>query len=350
MCPILLLFAPIITISWSIDDKASFLAQSSLCPSSCDYSIYCVLKIGTIKIGCRAISLSLCTILFVPISLCPKELLCIVFVSHTEEISYQYGRHSMTDCSLPEMADCCSRTSFEVCPWYVRLNRTAHHHEGSILGRKWNQLKICCPKSEETVHLKNRNTFCLSGIEGSMFYERVDIMNELFCNESLDYFPAYTELKDLRSTFIANCIFNNFLTYTSIMLNIVTIYAIRKTPAMAKTLKTLLLNLSCSDVGVGLFSQPLYTFFLVKWLQLDSINCNTYQVLDISGFLFLTASFFGVVAVSVERFLAVHLHLRYQELVTRKRVVVVLIGKWVCCAFFSLMLLWGPPSSLDLMK
>ena len=152
-------------------------------------------------------------------------------------------------------------------------------------------------------------------------------MNELFCNESLDYFPAYTELKDLRSTFIANCIFNNFLTYTSIMLNIVTIYAIRKTPAMAKTLKTLLLNLSCSDVGVGLFSQPLYTFFLVKWLQLDSFNCNTYQVLDISGFLFLTASFFGVVAVSVDRFLAVHLHLRYQELVTHKLVVVVVIGK-----------------------
>ena len=175
-------------------------------------------------------------------------------------------------------------------------------------------------------------------------------MNELFCNESLDYFPRYTELKDLRSTFIANCIFNNFLTYTSIMLNIVTIYAIRKTPAMAKTLKTLLLNLSCSDVGVGLFSQPLYTFFLVKWLQLDSINCNTYQVLDISGFLFLTASFFGVVAVSVDRFLAVHLHLRYQELVTHKRVVVVVITKWLCGAFVSSIASWGLLSTRDLME
>ena len=47
MCPILLLFASIITISLSIDDKTSFLAQSSLFPSSCDYLIYCVLKIGT---------------------------------------------------------------------------------------------------------------------------------------------------------------------------------------------------------------------------------------------------------------------------------------------------------------
>ena len=115
MCPILLLFVSIITISLSIDEKTSFLAQSSLCPSSCDYSIYCVLKIGTIKIGCWVISLSLCTILFIPISLCHKQLLSIVFVSHTEGISYQYGRHSMTDCSLPEMADCCPKASFEVC-------------------------------------------------------------------------------------------------------------------------------------------------------------------------------------------------------------------------------------------
>ena len=173
-------------------------------------------------------------------------------------------------------------------------------------------------------------------------------MKESFCNDSLEYFPTYTELKDLRSTFIANCIFNNFIAHTSIMLNIVTIYAIHKTSAMAKTLKTLLLSLACSDVAVGLFILPLSTFFLVKWLQLDNLNCNIYQVLNISGYLFLTASFFGVVAVSVDRFLAVHLHLRYQELVTHRRVVVVVIGKWLCSAFVSLITLWGLPGTRDL--
>ena len=175
-------------------------------------------------------------------------------------------------------------------------------------------------------------------------------MSELFYNESLDYFPAYTELKDLRSTFIVNCIFNNFMTHTSIMLNIVTIFTIHKTSAMAKTLKTLLLSLAFSDVAVGLFSQPIYTFFLVKWLQLENINCNTYQVLNISGYLFSTASFLGVVAVSVDRFLAVHLHLRYQELVTHKRVVVVVIGKWLCSAFVSSITLWGLPSARNIIE
>ena len=175
-------------------------------------------------------------------------------------------------------------------------------------------------------------------------------MKESFFNKSLEYFPTYTELKDLRSTFIANCIFNNFIAHTSIMLNIVTIYAIHKTSAIAKTLKTLLLSLACSDVAVGLFILPLSTFVLVKWLQLDNLNCNIYQVLNISGYLFLTASFLGVVAVSVDRFLAVHLHLRYQELVTHRRVVVVVVSIWVYSAFVSLMISWETFNTRELIN
>ena len=129
-----------------------------------------------------------------------------------------------------------------------------------------------------------------------------------------------------------------------------TIYAIHKTSAIAKTLKTLLLSLACSDVAVGLFSQPIYTFLLVKWFQLDNINCDIYQVLNISAHLFSIASFLGVVAVGVDRFLAVHLHLRYQELVTHRRVVVVVIGKWVYSAFVSLMMFWGFLSTQQLIN
>ena len=132
------------------------------------------------------------------------------------------------------------------------------------------------------------------------------------------------------------------------MLNIVTIYAIHKTATMPKTLKTLLLSLACSDVAVGLFIQPLYTFFLINWLRLDNPGCNTQQVLTMLGYLFSTASFHGVVAVSVDRFLAVHLHLRYHELVTHRRVVLVVIGIWVYSAFVSFLILWGPLGTRDL--
>ena len=58
--------------------------------------------------------------------------------------------------------------------------------------------------------------------------------------------------------------------------------------------------------------------------------------------LFSTASFCGVITISVDRFLAIHLHLRYQELVTHKRVVVVVISIWVLSVFWSSMASWVP--------
>ena len=78
------------------------------------------------------------------------------------------------------------------------------------------------------------------------------------CEDSLQYFPTNSEIEDLHFTFIANCVFNSFLSYTAIVLNIATIHAIPKTASMPKTLKTLLLSLAVSDVGVGLLVQPFF--------------------------------------------------------------------------------------------
>ncbi len=123
------------------------------------------------------------------------------------------------------------------------------------------------------------------------------------------------------------------------MLNIVTIYVIRKTSALPKTLRTLLLSLAVSDVGVGLLGQPLYTSLLIKLIRQDNQSCSTYVVFLIIAGLFSIASFFGVVAVSVDRFLAIHLPLRYQGLVTHKRVVAVVIFMWASSVFLSLITL-----------
>ena len=164
-------------------------------------------------------------------------------------------------------------------------------------------------------------------------------MNLLSCEVIGHYFSSISEVEDFASTIIANCVFNSFLSYTAIMLNIVTIHAIRKTSSLPKTLKTLLLSLAVSDVGVGLLGQPIFVSMLVKWLQQNNPGCNTYKAFLCTGQLYSSASFLGVVAVSVDRFLAIHLHLRYQELVTQKRVVVVVILIWVW-SFASLSVMW----------
>ena len=56
---------------------------------------------------------------------------------------------------------------------------------------------------------------------------------------------------------------------------------------------------------------------------------TTRNILYQTGNFLTYASFFGVVALAADRFLAVHLHLRYQELVTHKRVVAVVISIWI---------------------
>ena len=136
-------------------------------------------------------------------------------------------------------------------------------------------------------------------------------------------------------SYIVNCVFNAFSSYTAIMLNCLTIHAIRKTLSLPKPLKTLLLSLAVSDLGVGLLVQPLHVAWMVKELHKNKLSHYAITALEFNTALFVYTSFFGVVALSVDRFLAIHLHLRYQELVTHKRVVAVVISIWVFSAFLS---------------
>ena len=169
-------------------------------------------------------------------------------------------------------------------------------------------------------------------------------MNKSMCDIPVQYFPSASEYEDLYSTFIANCVFNSFLSYTTVALNVAVIPAIRKTSSMPKPLKILLVSLAVSDVGVGLLAQPFYTSLLAKWLRQEPPKCATFKSFLILAPLFPQASFLGVVAVSVDRFLAIHLHLRYQELVTKTWVVFVVIFVWVFSVFCSLMPLFFPPN------
>ena len=167
-------------------------------------------------------------------------------------------------------------------------------------------------------------------------------MKKSLCELLRDCLPRDSEVEDLYWTSIANCVFNSFLAHTTIMLNIVTMHAIRKTSSIPNTLKTLLLSLAVSDVGVGLLVQPYYISLLIKHLQLLVPNCNTYKLFNVVLFLFCKASFLGVLTISVDRFLAIHLHLRYQELVTHKRVVAVVISIWLLSAFLPFLMLSIP--------
>ena len=162
-----------------------------------------------------------------------------------------------------------------------------------------------------------------------------DYLNEFF-------FGTSTDVEDFRPVLVASCVFNSFLSYTTIILNIVTIHAIRKTALLPKPLRTLLLSLAASDVGVGLLVQPLYISTLVSRLNQKRIDCISYKGLYVVINFFCISSLLNVVTISVDRFLAVHLHLRYQELVTHKRVIAAVISIWLFSAIISTSVFWDP--------
>ena len=135
------------------------------------------------------------------------------------------------------------------------------------------------------------------------------------------------ELPD-RKYIVPLCVLNAFFALTAVVLNSVTIHAIRKmsSASLPKNLRVLLLNLVFSDLSVGLVAQPFYIIPLT-FPGDYSQKMNTVSVM--TEILFLCASILGVLALNVDRFLAVYLHLRYQEIVTPKRVVSILILIWV---------------------
>ena len=143
-------------------------------------------------------------------------------------------------------------------------------------------------------------------------------------------------------SYLTLCVFNAYLSYTATMLNIVAIYAIRKTSSLSKNFKKLLLSLAVSDLGVGLLVQPMYIAFIMDSQQNNATNDTNnviYLAFLIPVNLFIDASLFSVTALCADRFLAIYLHLRYQELVTHNRVAI-----WVISALISLIRFFIPKS------
>ena len=161
------------------------------------------------------------------------------------------------------------------------------------------------------------------------------LLNESFFGNSAD-------VEGFRPSLVANCVFNSFLSYTTIILNILTIHAIRKTALLSKPLRTLLLSLAASDVGVGLLAQPLFISILVSLLKRSRIDPISFKGLMAVMNFFCASSLLNVLTISVDRFLAVHLHLRYQELVTHKRVIAAVISIWLLSAIISSSVFWNP--------
>ena len=139
------------------------------------------------------------------------------------------------------------------------------------------------------------------------------------------------------------CIVGSIFAFTAVVLNVLVILAVRNIPSLPrKTLKTLLLSMSVSDLGVGLVAQPLNIYVLVSDIKFFSSfilvdhHEAVFKAYRVVANVLTYASFFSIVALSADRFLVIRLQLRYQDAVTHKRAIAGVISFWLLSAFLPL--------------
>jgi hypothetical protein len=123
------------------------------------------------------------------------------------------------------------------------------------------------------------------------------------------------------------------------------IYTISRTPSLQTPSNILILGLASSDFCVGLFVQPTYCVFrFAEFSRNLGLFCFSSKVYLHCCVMLLAISLLTLTAITADRFLAVHLHLRYQELVTVKRYGMVVSFIWVAGIFLTVFSLFTGPT------
>ena len=133
------------------------------------------------------------------------------------------------------------------------------------------------------------------------------------------------------------CALNLFSSLVASLGNILIITALSKTSSISTNLKILFFSLAFSDLAVGLFAQLMNVGIIAVMLRMTAKGDHDFDffcptILSVSyffSFFLACASLFTVTAIAVDRLLSVSIHLRYQEIITERRVAMLLVLLWV---------------------
>lgn len=162
-----------------------------------------------------------------------------------------------------------------------------------------------------------------------------------FCGKKLEELIVVIQFQPM--TTISICVLNSLFSFVATLGNLLVIRALWKASSVTFTLKKMFLSLAFCDLTVGLFSHPmLAAIYGVTVNKAASGNfdfdafCPVFITVVMAPTFFLVGvSFSMIAAIAVDRLLAVSIHLRYQELVTEKRVTIGLVVLWLSNALFT---------------
>ena len=152
------------------------------------------------------------------------------------------------------------------------------------------------------------------------------------CLKDLEGMLARTEIgnPDYKWIFITIAVVNSVLALPTVLSNGLVILAIFVTSTLQSPSYILLSSLAFTDLIVGLIVNPIQAVMAVADLSnytdmVCSLILPNRQIAVTLG----AASFFSLVAISVDRYLAIYLKLEYRIRVTVFRVRVIVIGLWL---------------------
>ena len=132
-------------------------------------------------------------------------------------------------------------------------------------------------------------------------------------------------------TMITLMVLNTFMSITTTIGNLLVLVTIWRNPHLHSSSNTLLCGLALSDLCVGLVSEPLHIGFQAVLFKNSGkiTSCTLMKVRNLISVFLTVVTVLTVTAMSVDRYLAIYLHLRYEQLVTEKRTRNVILCVWL---------------------
>ena len=144
-------------------------------------------------------------------------------------------------------------------------------------------------------------------------------------------------ISNFETIVVINCILNVPLMLTSITGNALVLVAILRTPSLRSVPSTIFLcSLASTDFLVGLVGQP---FYIASELY-HSTDVPLSKVETLISVSLCGVSLATMTAISVDRFLALHYHVTYANLMTTKRAMTTSASLWFVSILLSCLRVW----------
>ena len=141
----------------------------------------------------------------------------------------------------------------------------------------------------------------------------------------------------LQSALVSFAAVDILLSITTFLGNSLVLVALNKESSLHPPSKLLYRCLATTDLLVGLVAQPLRVTYLMYAVHEHSSLCHyAREAAYITGVALCGVSLLTMAVISVDRLLALLLGLRYKEIVTLKRIYIIIASFWVLCLVASL--------------